>query len=50
MTYARARRRVKRTLGWTNRCIECFHLNLPEHDPFCSVFCQNVWSRKNDVD
>lgn len=49
MTYANARRRAGGSLDH-NRCINCWHLNLPEHAPFCSWYCGDTWARKVDRD
>lgn len=48
MTYARARRKAQRDHTLTHlRCLNCWHLNLPEHAPFCSGFCMDAWTRRN---
>jgi hypothetical protein len=47
MTYARARRRALRDLTLRHiRCVNCWHLNLPEWAPFCSSFCHDAWAAK----
>jgi hypothetical protein len=45
MTYARARRRTEAGQT-TNRCINCWHLDLPEWAPFCSWFCWHRWEKE----